>query len=280
MNGPSVLENEQRGGRAALSGAGNSMTTGTGTGANGGPGRHTGGRAKPRVKARPAPGRPMRLSLSNWPVAARLVAVFAIASVTGLVFGGLRVSDAVNTADELGRTAQLATLGEQITGLAQALEDERDVTAGVAAYNVLASNPAGGNAAASVTAPIKAALQKQTTTLQAADKVTDAQAKQTRALAAVIGTAFPASVQDKAASVVQAIDSIPGLRSQVAGLPAGQAISTYTNSIDSLFQLNDEITSGSGDADSLLNVSDKAMPVVSTAQLVVASSRVRHTVLR
>src|SRR3979490_2972959 len=39
-------------------------------------------------------------------------------------------------------------------------------------------------------------------------------------------------------------------------------------------------TSGKGDADSLLNVSDSAIPVVRTAQLVVASRRVRHTVLR
>jgi signal transduction histidine kinase len=190
----------------------------------------------------------MRLSLSNWPVATRLVAVFAIASVAGLVFGGLRVSDAVSTADELGRTAQLATLGGQITSLAQALEDERDVTSGVAAYNVLQSNATGNHVATSVTAPIKAALQKQNSSLQAAEKVTNAESQQTRTLAAAIGSAFPATVQDKAASVVQVIDSITGLRSQVTGLPAGQVISTYTNSIDNLFQLNDEITSGSGDA--------------------------------
>jgi hypothetical protein len=39
-------------------------------------------------------------------------------------------------------------------------------------------------------------------------------------------------------------------------------------------------TSGKGDAGSLLNVSDSAIPVVRTAQLVVASRRVRQTVLR
>ena len=39
-------------------------------------------------------------------------------------------------------------------------------------------------------------------------------------------------------------------------------------------------TSGKGDAVSLLNVSDNAMPVVSTAQFVVVSRRVRQTVLR
>jgi len=39
-------------------------------------------------------------------------------------------------------------------------------------------------------------------------------------------------------------------------------------------------TNGNGEAVSLLNVSESANPVVTTAQLVVASSRVRHTVLR
>ena len=38
--------------------------------------------------------------------------------------------------------------------------------------------------------------------------------------------------------------------------------------------------SGSGDAVALLKVTESAMPVATTAQLVVASSRVRQTVLR
>jgi hypothetical protein len=39
-------------------------------------------------------------------------------------------------------------------------------------------------------------------------------------------------------------------------------------------------TNGNGEAVSLLNVIESANPVVTTAQLVVVSSRVRHTVLR
>ena len=39
-------------------------------------------------------------------------------------------------------------------------------------------------------------------------------------------------------------------------------------------------TMGSGEASALLKVAESAMPVVTTAQLVVESSRVRHTVLR
>jgi hypothetical protein len=37
---------------------------------------------------------------------------------------------------------------------------------------------------------------------------------------------------------------------------------------------------GKGEASALLNVADSAMPVVTTAQFVVLSSRVRQTVLR
>jgi len=37
---------------------------------------------------------------------------------------------------------------------------------------------------------------------------------------------------------------------------------------------------GKGDASVLLKVADRAMPVVTTAQFVVLSSRVRQTVLR
>ena len=51
-----------------------------------------------------------------------------MASVLGLVFGGLRIADAVGTADAYSRTVQLADIGRQITALAQAMEDERDLT--------------------------------------------------------------------------------------------------------------------------------------------------------
>jgi hypothetical protein len=66
------------------------------------------------------------ISLRNWPVSWRLFAVIMIALVMGLSFGGLRVAAATGTASEFARVSQLAVLGQQITGLAQAIEDERD----------------------------------------------------------------------------------------------------------------------------------------------------------
>ncbi len=71
------------------------------------------------------------LTMQDWPVSYRLLAVIVLALLMGLVFGGLRVAAAVNSAASFGRVTQLATLGQQVTGLVQALEDERDETAGI-----------------------------------------------------------------------------------------------------------------------------------------------------
>src|SRR5260370_4608238 len=74
---------------------------------------------------------PRALTLRNWPVSTRLIAVIVLALLMGLVFGGLRVVSATDSADEFSRVSQLAALGQQVTGLVQALEDERDETAGL-----------------------------------------------------------------------------------------------------------------------------------------------------
>jgi signal transduction histidine kinase len=189
----------------------------------------------------------MRLSLSNWSVSTRLVAVFAVASVTGLVFGGLRISDAMGSAAAYGRTAQLAVLGEQVTALAQAMEDERDIYAGYAAYSTLAADATTNKAAPSVTGPIKAKLAQENAFLHAAETNTTAIAKRTGTLAAAIGSAFPATLQAEAQNVVELTKGFTVLRTSLAAGSAGDVIQGYSNEIANLFVLNDEITNGSPD---------------------------------
>ena len=162
-----------------------------------------------------------------------------MAVVMGLVFGGLRVSAAANTAAGFGRTTQLAELGEQVTLLAQDLEDERDLTAAVDAAGGFDSQKTPVVSATELTA-----LNKQLTQAQA---VTDAEGARVTALAQVIGGSFPAIVQAKAAQVVSQINNFAGLRSESAGQPSLSAISNYNDTLADLFSLNDEITSGSGD---------------------------------
>src|SRR6476660_10327616 len=78
-----------------------------------------------------SPRSPRRRTLRDWPVSWRLVAVIVLALIMGLVFGGLRVASAADSAAEFGRVSQLASLGQQVTRLVQALQDERDETTGV-----------------------------------------------------------------------------------------------------------------------------------------------------
>jgi signal transduction histidine kinase len=66
--------------------------------------------------------------LTDWPVARRLFAVIVAALLMGLVFGGLRVADAENSASQFSRTQQLAILGVRLTGVVNDLQNERDAT--------------------------------------------------------------------------------------------------------------------------------------------------------
>ena len=261
MKGPDPLAGGQRGGRSALGGSG------TADGSDSGPGPLTTGRPTPAEglalsadpagsdegsagQARPAKGRggsPHRLSLSNWPVSVRLVAVFVVASLAGLVFGGLRVTEAIGTAQAYGRTAQLATLGEQDMALAQALEDERDLSAGVRAYQALSADAAADKAGPAVTQPLTAALTSAQSSLTAAEEVTDSTAATAKQMSAAIGGGFPAGVQADAGQVTSMIAGIPALRGGLDGRPTSQVVAGYANAIAVIFALNDEIADGSGD---------------------------------
>jgi signal transduction histidine kinase len=70
----------------------------------------------------------MGVALTDWPVARRLFAVIVAALLMGLVFGGLRVADAENSASQLGRTEQLAKLSAQLVTVVDDLQNERDAT--------------------------------------------------------------------------------------------------------------------------------------------------------
>src|SRR3984957_18373847 len=62
----------------------------------------------------PGPERLRRSSLSNWSVSTRLVALFVMASLLGLVFGGLRIADAGGTAGAYSRSVRLGGVGVRV----------------------------------------------------------------------------------------------------------------------------------------------------------------------
>ena len=159
-------------------------------------------------------------TLRNWPVSWRLFAVFMLTLAMGLVFGGLRVASAAGSAAQLNRVSQLAGLGQQITVLTQALEDERDKTCGN-----------GGNAGA----------------LQPWYDATDAAAAKVKPLAAGIGGSFPADIRAKAAAVRSAITGLGQLRDAAQSSSALAVITDYAVPINAMMALNGQIAQGAND---------------------------------
>jgi signal transduction histidine kinase len=171
---------------------------------------------------------PLRRTLRDWPVFWRLVAVIVLALIMGLVFGGLRVASAADSAAEFGRVSQLASLGQQVTGLVQALQDERDETTGVSS---------GGNPGA----------------LQPWYHTTDAAAARVRVLAAGVGGSFPANIKASVATVLSVINDLGDLRKTAhASQDALAVIANYAAPIGDMITLNDLIAQGISDP-SLVN---------------------------
>ena len=165
-------------------------------------------------------------TLRNWPVSWRLIAVIVLALVMGLVFGGLRVSAAADNADEFSRVATLADLGQQVTGLIQALEDERDQTA--------------------LTLPITSADDLQP--LQPWYQATNTAAAKVATLAAGVGGSFPANIQSRVATVLSEIKGLSSMRGTAQVSQSVLAlISEYSTPINNMITLNEQIDQGTSD---------------------------------
>jgi len=174
--------------------------------------------------AEPTTSRFTPLTLRNWPVSTRLIAVIVLALLMGLVFGGLRVASAADSASEFGGVSQLAVLGQQVTGLVQALEDERDKTTGLL--------------------PITSAAD-----LDGVYAATDAAAARVQSLAAGIGGSFPANIQSRVATVLSDITQLHALRvSAQASESALAVIVDYSPTITDMIALNDQIAQGTSDS--------------------------------
>src|SRR5689334_11351415 len=162
-------------------------------------------------------------TLRNWPVSWRLFAVIMLTLAVCLVFGALRVAGATDSAAQFNRVSQLANLGQQITGLSQALENERDKTVGS-----LPVSDAG--------------------TLRPLYEATDTAAAKVQTLAGGIGGSFPADIQAKVATVRSEIANLSALRdSAQVSLTALAVIADYAVPINDMMALNGQIAQGADD---------------------------------
>jgi len=167
------------------------------------------------------------LAPRNWRLAGRLIALVAIPTMLGLALTGLRVTDSMRSAEAYGQVGRVAVLGQEVNGLAQAMEDERADTAAF----IAAGRPAAG----------LTALRRQYV-------ITDSRAGAVRRLARQVGRDGPAGTRAGAASVLASIADLPELRRYAAQgqAPALAVINRYSTATAGLFPISDGIADLSG----------------------------------
>jgi signal transduction histidine kinase len=191
---------------------------------------------------------PRRISLrplKNWRVRSRLLLLVLIPTVAALLLGGLRITSSVRSALAYQRVLRLADLSGNVTGLAQALQNEREDTV---EFIVLGAN--GGRAAAlspssAITPP---GFELQVLRQDYAD--TSQLASQVKSELDAINSSYPALLQQEAQAAVTAINGLPDLRAEATGtqLPTLVVIQEYTNAINTLLAVDDQVATGSNDS--------------------------------
>jgi signal transduction histidine kinase len=179
------------------------------------------------------PGGWSRLAVANWRVRWRLAAVIAVPAAVAAVFGGLTIYGDVTSASQAGRVQHLAQLNASVVRLTQALEDERDLSAGYAANRQADST-----------------LARQ---LEDAQNATSSAVQSVQAEAAGIGTSsgYQAATVGDLSALLESLNDLTYIRQAVIASPAPvpKIIQVYTgNVIEAATTLSASIGNGTSDA--------------------------------
>jgi signal transduction histidine kinase len=193
--------------------------------------------------AAPAGRGSSRRSLKNWRVRSRLLLLIIVPTVSAIALGGISIASSIRSFSSYQRVDTLATLGQQVSVLAQALEDERDQTA-----FFIGMGTAGGRAAA--LSGNAASAANELTVLHLAVSVTNRSVAKVRTLAAQIGTSYSPEAQQAASQALTALNGLPELRSAATKtqLPVLVMVRNYTQVIDQVLALDNQISQVAGDA--------------------------------
>ena len=178
--------------------------------------------------------RPLRWQLQNWRIRWRVLGLVVIPTVAAMLLGTLRIQAAQYTSAAAGRIEQLSALGADITSLAEAMEDERDLTAGY-----VATRQSGQTTMAST---LLSQLEQQYA-------VTDGRLLAVSEDATGIGSTYAPVARNDLASALASLSAVNELRAlaqtQMAPLPL---ITHYTNVIETLLEFDNDIAAGTSSA--------------------------------
>ncbi|MER5891167.1 nitrate- and nitrite sensing domain-containing protein [Streptomyces sp. NPDC001941] len=132
--------------------------------------------ATPEQPAAPKPAGPSsygsRIAMRNWRISTRLVSLLALPVAAATVLGGLRIQQSLDDMAQLDHIQLLTNLTKEATDLAQALQEERDLTAGPLANGAPDSDY-------KVVEPRKATDRAQEAFLKATDAIGDTEGDDT-----------------------------------------------------------------------------------------------------
>ncbi|MGH3261137.1 MAG: nitrate- and nitrite sensing domain-containing protein, partial [Trebonia sp.] len=186
----------------------------------------------------PTPRKGSPLSISNWRVRWRLIAIITVPTVTALILGVIQIVSSVNNYSSFKRVQDLATMNSLVVSGAGLLADERDDTAGFGA--------AGGQANSPASVPLKA---KMTRDYGATDAVTIQITKQAQAI--VNGSGYRSqTVLDLSNGVLGDITDLQYVRQAATATktPAVSVITNYDNMILAFTTFSNDVAAGTGNA--------------------------------
>ena len=181
--------------------------------------------------------RTSRRALRNWRVRSRLLLLIVIPTASAVVLGSISITASVRNALAYQRVETLATLGQHIVALSQALEDERDQ---IVVFIAMGAN-AGGRGATDASPQLSVIHQEFGATNRAAAQV--------RSLAGKIDESYSPQARQAAKVALTSLDGLSFLRSVATKtkLPALVVVQEYTNVIDDVLALNDQIAQAASD---------------------------------
>ncbi|MET7646558.1 nitrate- and nitrite sensing domain-containing protein [Streptomyces sp. NPDC005426] len=166
-----------------------------------------------------------RVALRNWRISTRLVSLLALPVVAATTLGGLRINDSMNDIQQLEHMQLLTRMTKQATSLAQALQEERDRSAGPLSNGVPADD-------FKVTEPRKKTDRAKKAFFTATNDIGD-----------TTGDEALESIHSSVQQIASQLGSIRDIRKQAyaKGSPSLQTVDAYSQLITSLLSLSQDM---------------------------------------
>ncbi|TXS38379.1 sensor histidine kinase [Streptomyces sp. OR43] len=191
------------------------------------PGSTAGGGSDPvsPLKSRGPVNTGSRVALRNWRISTRLVSLLALPVVAATTLGGLRINDSMNDIQQLEHMQLLTRMTKQATSLAQALQEERDRSAGPLSNGVPADD-------FKVTEPRKKTDRAKKAFFTATNDIGDTE-----------GDEALESIHSSVQQIASQLGSIRDIRKQAYSKdsPSLQTVDAYSQLIASLLSLSQDM---------------------------------------